>query len=174
MKHSQDSLTTPRSKEIHFRYEAQENGKGIRAVKCPPKEETQLVRDIKQFTGVENEDVFDEILIRAALVQSNDYPRQLNLMMQSLAETQPRDLNEARLCLQASTLYSQGMGYLKKANDSAMLCHSEFYMKSAIKLFRLHNETLEALTRYRRGGEQKVIVQHVNVNDGGQAIVGAI
>ena len=40
------------------------------------------------------------------------------------------------------------------------------------KLTRLYNETLEALMRYRRKGEQKVIVQHVNVNDGGRAIVG--
>jgi len=47
-------------------------------------------------------------------------------------------------------------------------------MKSAIKLLRLHNETIEALSRYRRGGEQKVVVQHVNVNNGGQAIVGNV
>ena len=33
---------------------------------------------------------------------------------------------------------------------------------------------LEALKRYRTGGEQKVVVQHVNVNKGGQAIVGTV
>ena len=31
---------------------------------------------------------------------------------------------------------------------------------------------MEALKRYRMGGEQRVTVQHVTVNDGGQAIVG--
>ena len=31
---------------------------------------------------------------------------------------------------------------------------------------------VDTLTRYRRKGEQKVIVQHANVNDGGKAIVG--
>jgi hypothetical protein len=41
----------------------------------------------------------------------------------------------------------------------------------ATKLMRLHNETLEALNRHRRKGEQKVVVQHVNVNNGGQAVV---
>ncbi len=44
----------------------------------------------------------------------------------------------------------------------------------ATKLMRLHNETVEALSKYRRKGEQKVTVIHknqqVNVN-GGQAIV---
>jgi hypothetical protein len=33
---------------------------------------------------------------------------------------------------------------------------------------------METLKRYRTGGEQKVTVQHVTVNDGGQAIVGTV
>jgi hypothetical protein len=33
---------------------------------------------------------------------------------------------------------------------------------------------MEALKRYRTGGEQKVTVQHVSVNEGGQAIVGNV
>jgi hypothetical protein len=33
---------------------------------------------------------------------------------------------------------------------------------------------VEALKRYRMGGEQKVTVQHVTVNEGGQAIVGHV
>jgi hypothetical protein len=31
---------------------------------------------------------------------------------------------------------------------------------------------METLKRYRTGGEQKVTVQHVTVNEGGQAVVG--
>lgn len=44
----------------------------------------------------------------------------------------------------------------------------------ATKLLRTYTAQVEALARLRRGGEQRVIVQHVNVNDGGQAIVGAV
>jgi hypothetical protein len=33
---------------------------------------------------------------------------------------------------------------------------------------------MEALTRYRAGGEQKVTLQQVSVSDGGQAIVGNV
>ena len=33
---------------------------------------------------------------------------------------------------------------------------------------------MEALKRYRTGGEQKVTVQHVTVNEGGQAVVGNV
>ncbi|HUS97392.1 MAG TPA: hypothetical protein VMX97_11680 [Hyphomicrobiaceae bacterium] len=32
----------------------------------------------------------------------------------------------------------------------------------------------EALKRYRTGGQQRVIVEHVTVNEGGQAIVGNV
>lgn len=35
------------------------------------------------------------------------------------------------------------------------------YGNIAIKYMRLHNETIEALGRYRRGGEQRVTVVHV-------------
>ena len=33
---------------------------------------------------------------------------------------------------------------------------------------------VEALKRYRSKGEQKVVVEHVTVNEGGQAIVGNV
>jgi hypothetical protein len=33
---------------------------------------------------------------------------------------------------------------------------------------------VEALKRYRTGGQQKVTVEHVTVNEGGQAIVGNV
>jgi len=42
------------------------------------------------------------------------------------------------------------------------------------KLARTFAAQLEALKRYRTGGEQRVTVEHVTVNDGGQAIVGNI
>ena len=33
---------------------------------------------------------------------------------------------------------------------------------------------MEALKRYRTGGQQKVTVEHVTVNEDGQAIVGSV
>jgi hypothetical protein len=39
------------------------------------------------------------------------------------------------------------------------------------KLARTFSAQIEALKRYRTGGEQKVTVQHVSVSEGGQAIV---
>jgi hypothetical protein len=42
------------------------------------------------------------------------------------------------------------------------------------KFVRTFATQLEALKRYRTGGEQKVTVQHVSVSEGGQAIVGNV
>ena len=42
------------------------------------------------------------------------------------------------------------------------------------KLARTFTTQIEALKRYRTGGEQKVTVKHVTVNEGGQAIVGNV
>jgi hypothetical protein len=42
------------------------------------------------------------------------------------------------------------------------------------KLTRTFGSQMEALKRYRTGGEQKVTVQHVTVGEGGQAIVGNV
>ena len=44
----------------------------------------------------------------------------------------------------------------------------------AVKLLRTFTTQLEALQRYRGKGQQKVTVEHVNVNAGGQAIVGTV
>ncbi len=44
----------------------------------------------------------------------------------------------------------------------------------ATKLLRTYTAQIDALARLRRGGEQRVIVQHVYVNEGGQAIVGNV
>jgi hypothetical protein len=42
------------------------------------------------------------------------------------------------------------------------------------KLARTFTTEMEALKRYRTGGQQKVTVEHVTVQAGGQAIVGNV
>jgi hypothetical protein len=47
-------------------------------------------------------------------------------------------------------------------------------LQHASKLSRTFAGQVEALKRYRTGGQQKVTVEHVTVNQGGQAIVGSV
>ena len=43
-----------------------------------------------------------------------------------------------------------------------------------VKLLRTFTAQMEAQNKYRRKGEQRATVEHVNVHDGGQAIVGNV
>lgn len=107
----------------------------------------------------------------SAMIGQNNAEK-YNIVLQTLADSEPKDATEAKLCLQAHVLYTQGMTYLSRAEQNNSITQSEFCLKNATKLLRLHNETIEAFSKYRRGGTQNVVVQHVQVNDGGKAIVG--
>ena len=121
------------------------------------------------FEGIKDS-VFQSILtLSTNAIPGNDIKNKLEVLYQGLCENKPKDGVEAQLFTQAHTLFSQGMTYLSRAEDQETICRAEHYMKFAIKLLRLHNETVEALNKYRKGGEQKITVQHVQVNNGGQA-----
>lgn len=127
---------------------------------------------LKSLTATTDPELAFEIIGRGMeAIPENNIVKKANIATQSLADSAPRNATEARLCMQETVLYAQGMQYLIRAESENMIPQCEHYMKNAIKLLRLHNETVEALAKYRRGGEQKVVVQHVQVN-GGKAIVG--
>lgn len=50
----------------------------------------------------------------------------------------------------------------------------EVHERIVNKLARTFATQMEALRKHRNGGKQTVTVQHVNVEDGGQAIVGNV
>jgi hypothetical protein len=60
------------------------------------------------------------------------------------------------------------------AASSSLSGRTARYMNAATKLQRTMAAQIEALARLRRGGEQNVIIKHVHVHDGGQAIVGNV
>ena len=45
---------------------------------------------------------------------------------------------------------------------------------AAARLLRAYSTQVEALRRLRHGGDQYVRVEHVHVNDGGQAVIGNV
>jgi hypothetical protein len=121
-----------------------------------------LFTTVKEIVGVKDTELAMNLLNTGAeaikpLVNSND---RLNIVAQTLHDFKPQNAIEARLALQAHALFTHGMVNLQRSETTDMLCHNEHYTNKAIKLLRLHNETIEALNRYRRGGEQKIIVQH--------------
>jgi hypothetical protein len=138
-------------------------------------ENNQNLDILKEVFGTKETELAVDVLLKGVKSMPFGFNEMnFNVCTQMLADCKPKDAMEASLILQSNTLYSRGMYFIEKSANESTLPQAEFYMKNAIKLLRLHNETIEAITKYRRGGEQKLVVQHVNVNEGGRAVVGGI
>jgi len=85
-----------------------------------------------------------------------------------LDELQPQNPIEGMIISRMVACHSLGLEMLSR-HDNVEVCGSY-----GIKLCRLANECADLLVKLRRTGEQKIIVQHVNVEDGGRAIVGNV
>lgn len=99
-----------------------------------------------------------------------------NAVLEALASFKPKDETEGMLSSHLVALHEQAMNFMSRVSIVDQTpAGIDMNINRATKLMRLYNESLEALNRYRRKGEQKVTVQHqyVNVNSGGQAIVGS-
>jgi hypothetical protein len=126
---------------------------------------------LNEIVGVEDSDLALSILEAAGsavlpLVGSGE---NLNIVLQSLHDFSPKNAIEARLVAQSAVLYTYAMKSMKRAGEMDVLSQIESMTNLGIKLIRAHNETIEALSRYRRGGDQKVTVTHAVV--AGQAVV---
>lgn len=107
-----------------------------------------------------------------------DYERMAefcNNAMAILNGIHPRDEIEGMLAVQMVGVHNLAMETLKRA----MITDQTFEGKQAnineaTKMLRTFIAQMEALKKYRSGGHQKVTVEHVHVNEGGQAIVGNV
>jgi len=81
---------------------------------------------------------------------------------------------EGMLAAQMVTTHLAAMSALRRLKGSENVAQQDSNGNLAVKLLRTFTMQLEALQRYRGKGQQKVTVEHVNVNAGGQAIVGTV
>ena len=86
----------------------------------------------------------------------------------------PKDEIEAMLLVQMVATQSVAMVMLNRAKFAETVPGMQEYGTLATKLLRTYTAQVEALVKLRRGGEQKVIVEHVHVYPGGQAVVGSV
>ena len=106
---------------------------------------------------------------------SKEVTDKLNEVLVALNAFKPADEVEAMLASKLIVIHFQSMEFFRRSTlENQMSTGIDLNVNRATKLTRLYNETLETLMRYRRKGEQKVIVQHVQVNEGGQAVVGGV
>jgi hypothetical protein len=97
-----------------------------------------------------------------------------NFMLSVIKGIKPRDQLESMLAAQMAVVHEAAMTLARRLGNVETLSQQESAINGVTKLTRTFAALLDALKRYRHGGEQKVTVQHVNVNDGGKAIVANI
>jgi hypothetical protein len=98
----------------------------------------------------------------------------LNFMLSVVTGIKPKDQLEAMLAAQMAAVHFATMTFSRRLARVETIQQQDSAERALNKLARTYTTQMEALKRYRTGGEQKVTVQHVSVSEGGQAIVGNV
>jgi hypothetical protein len=90
-------------------------------------------------------------------------------------ELEPRDPMESMLCSQMTATHLLTMECFRRANVTGQSFEGrEMNMRHAERLSRIYAQQVDTLNKHRGKGQQKVTVEHVTVNAGGQAVVGNV
>lgn len=98
----------------------------------------------------------------------------LNYMLSMVQGIQPRDQVEAMLASQMAATHNAVMTFARRLNHVDNIQQQDSAERAFNKLGRTFAAQVEALKRYRSSGDQTMRVEHVTVNEGGQAIVGNV
>jgi hypothetical protein len=97
-----------------------------------------------------------------------------NFMLSVIKGIEPRDQTEAMLASQMAAVQMALMTFARRMAHVETIPQQDSASNAFNKLARTFAAQVEALKRYRSGGEQKMTIQHVHVAEGGQAIVGNV
>ena len=97
-----------------------------------------------------------------------------NFVVSVVRAVEPRDELETMLAVQMGAVHAATMMMARRLNHVTTIPQQDAAERALNKLARTFATQMETLKRYRTGGQQKVTVEHVTVNAGGQAIVGAV
>lgn len=121
----------------------------------------QVVGLTRQNIDTASDDQVNTLLIRATAM---------------LAELQPTTATEALLAAQMVGAQHLAMTFLSSSMIEGQTVDAvDAHILRATRLMRLFNEQVETMARLKgKGGQQRVVVEHVTVAAGGQAIVGTV
>ena len=129
--------------------------------------------------GTANGDVHPPLLTQLAatveFVEQTGLAAACNYAVALLHGIGPQDPLEGLLGVQMIGTHNLAMKFLRLAavQNQTFEGH-DANVNRAAKLLRVFAAQVEALTKYRGKGQQKVEVKHVHVHEGGQAIVGNV
>ena len=98
----------------------------------------------------------------------------LNFLLSVVKGIAPKDQVEALLAAQMAAVHTAMMTFAWRLTHVKTIPQQDSAERAFNKLGRTFAAQVEALKRYRSRGDQTVRVEHVTVNEGGQAIVGNV
>jgi hypothetical protein len=111
----------------------------------------------------------------SAVKLAGDQETHINAALAMIEAAAPKDEIEAALAVQMACTHTAAMGILAKL-DCGFGTERRIaaFGSAAARLLRAYATQVEVLRRLRSGGQQFVRVEHVHVNDGGQAVIGIV
>ena len=88
----------------------------------------------------------------------------LNFMLSVVKGIRPKDQVKSMLAAQMAGIHMATMTMVRRLAEAELIDQQNSAERALNKLARTFASQMEALKRYRTGGEQKVTVQHVSVS----------
>jgi hypothetical protein len=143
-----------------------------------------LIKDIEKKSaslfGLEDGKVAFQLISQAANLQCLSDPEKpgenLGTALGTLSEIAPRGGLEMLLAVQMIGVHQAGAKFLANATAEDQTAEGrDLSLVRVTRLMRLFLDQLDAMQKLKgKYGQQKVVVEHVTVHRGGQAIVGTI
>ena len=115
-----------------------------------------------------------EHLVRFCGGEDKAVEMQVNGLIASVAKIGPRDDTEMMLAAQMVMAHELSMRMACKVRHAETIPQQDSAERGFNKMTRTFTTQMEALRKHRNCGQQKVTVEHVTVNSGGQVIVGTV
>ena len=96
----------------------------------------------------------------------------LEAAVDAAVSVRARNSLEKMLCHQMAATHHMAMKLMVRAADARLPPVETARLTNAgAGLMQVYQDGLLALKKFRTGGQQKIVVQHVQVSDGGQAVI---
>ena len=159
-----------------IRLKVDRGSKGISVGADYPDLAAGLVLLMGEF-GTVDADFVDAVvqqLINLSTAGPEPEQKSLNNALAMLKGISPSDELECMLALQMVTVHMTAMKHARMLNHAETFPQLDIQERTVNKLMRTFTMQMEALKKHRTGGQQQVVVKHVTVKEGGQAIVGNV
>ncbi|MCF3973930.1 hypothetical protein [Paracoccus salsus] len=127
--------------------------------------------------GAGNAQVADGLLKQIAVLGSQGQridPVASSFALGFVDSMAPRDAAETLLLAQMAAIHQATMMLVRRLNHARSLPQQDAAERALNKLARTYAAQMDTLKRYRSKGQQVVRVERVNIESGGQAVVGNV